>query len=151
MGKVPRCVLLPVATVLAAASPAPASDASSDAAAFERDCQAGRPAACDALARMHAEGRGVPRDVAHALQLHENSCDATRAQAIRVKAADVTRELCVRSLDADSCFALARMYEKGEGVDASADQAIALYARACQARHEAACGEEKRLRAQSRP
>jgi hypothetical protein len=91
-----------------------------------------------ALAQLYADGKGVPRD-------------AARAQALRTKSTDTTRELCVRGLDADSCFSLARMYEKGEGVDASAPQAIALYARACQAKHEVACGEEKRLRAESEP
>jgi uncharacterized protein len=86
-----------------------------------------RPWLLGELARLYAEGKGVPRDTA-------------RPHHLRVKAADTTRELCVLSLDADSCFSLAWMYEKGEGVDASASQAIVSYARACQARHEVARG-----------
>jgi uncharacterized protein len=90
------------------------------------------------LAQLYADGKGVPKD-------------AARAQELRAKAASTTRALCEGGLDPDSCFSLARMYEKGEGVEASAPQAIAFYGRACQAKHAVACGEEKRLRAGSQP
>jgi hypothetical protein len=40
---------------------------------------------------------------------------------------------------------------RGEGGEASAAQAIAVHARACEAKHEAACGEERRLRAATPP
>ncbi len=109
------------------------------AAEVQRACEHDtHPGLLGELAQLYADGKGVPQD-------------AGRAQELRVKAADTTRGLCVRGLDADSCFSLARMYEKGEGVEVSAAEAVALYARACQAKHEVACGEEKRLRAQSQP
>ncbi len=65
MPNAPSGNLLPVALVaLATALPTVGSLASDDAAALDRDCQAGSAAACDALARMYVQGRGVPRDAA---------------------------------------------------------------------------------------
>jgi TPR repeat protein len=108
------------------------------AVAVEKECAAGIHQLCGELARLYAEGKGVAKDPERARKLREGTAAATR-------------ELCERGRDADSCYALGGMYERGEGVERSGAQAIAFFGRACQARHGAACNEEKRLRQSGGP
>lgn len=75
-------------------------------------CEEGDPAACAALAGLHAVGRGVARDDAAARRLYDRACQAGRANA---------------------CSNLGYLLVNGRGGAADVDGGRALLARGCDA------------------
>jgi len=142
--------LVPVALVaLATALPTAGWPASDDAAALERDCRAGHAAACDALARMHDEGRGVPRDAARGLELHEKACEGGHLESCRSagvlleRTPGITpdparaRSFFEKACDGGNAAACGNLAVQVESQDN--DRALALYVRACDMGNVLAC------------
>ncbi len=134
---------------LATALPATISAAAGDAAVLERDCEAGHAAACDALARTYAEGRGVPRDLGRALQLHEKACEGGHLESCRSagvlleRTPGITpdparaRSLFERACDGGDAAGCGNLAVQVESQDK--DRALQLYVRACDMGNVLAC------------
>lgn len=123
-------------------------------------CSAKLGAACGNLAVMYRSGRGVAKDVRKATTLYSNSClynalSCDQLGAIYLvgegdlpadpaKALPLLNKGCEGGV-ATSCNNLGAAYGRGLGVTRDAEQAAALYKRACDAGLNDACINLKRL------
>ena len=87
-------------------------------ALYTRACDLGDGLGCTSLASMHADGRGVQKDLARARSLNDASC----------KTGNLT-----------GCTKLGLMLERGEGGDKDPDRAQKLFARGCEGGVRMAC------------
>jgi uncharacterized protein len=97
-------------------------------APYATACEAGRGDACRQLA-VAEEKLGA---------------SAARTHPLRTRAREILTPQCERGR-AWSCWHLARMYERGEGVSVDVDRAMQLDRRACEADHPASCADLGRM------
>jgi len=117
---------------------------------FDQGCKAGQGAACDALGKLLAEGRGVTADPARAETLYRRACDAGTAAGCAnlgavvagrgedTAAADLFRRACVDG-DVAGCSNLGVMYGLGRGVTKDLDRAGFLARWSCDGGDALAC------------
>ena len=90
----------------------------------ERDCSAGKPAACVSAGRSYEYGYGVAADPARAYTLYSRSCDLGYS---------------------GGCYNTALLRELGRGVPRDLDKARELYAKVCQMGSNTACDRAESL------
>lgn len=128
-----------------------AGDSARAIALFERGCEQNEAAACDAGARMHARGDGIPENDARAVDLHVRACELDHGEAcVEVgvpmlnygpRAAE-GRALLVRGCKgghAVSCSFLAASYQQGLGGPVDLVAAARTFARSCELGYALAC------------
>jgi TPR repeat protein len=84
---------------------------------YGRACDANYGPGCDNLAWLYLRGRGVPRDLPHAMTLFLAAFDASRLA-------------CARG-DGSGCLLAGEMLLDGRGVTEDPDQAVAMFRLAC--------------------
>jgi TPR repeat protein len=94
---------------------------------YGRACDANYGPGCDNLAWLYLHGRGVPRDLPHAMTLFMAAFDASNLA-------------CGRG-DGNGCLLAGEMLRDGRGVAEDADEALAMFRRACAAGEPRGCEE----------
>ena len=90
-------------------------------ASYKGACDRGEPTACARIAFIYRRGKGKRRSRAPAAEFYGKTCDVGAA---------------------DECNELGYMYVTGRsGVAADERRALALFRRACDARHATGCGD----------
>ena len=138
-------------------------DAAAAAAAFKRGCDLKYQVACYEYAERLRNGEGVLKDEAAALKLDIATCARRSAPACTAAckaghkpscssgADDAATEIanekhfCEEIGETTNCYALARRYEKGDGVEKDIVHATRLYEIACRSGLQAACAAQARL------
>jgi TPR repeat protein len=123
-------LMLLAATLLSVLVPllpdAPPAQPAAEVTRLIQGCKDGKGPDCGKLARMYAEGTGVPKD-------------ADRAVALRVRACDLGEPA--------ECLAAGRTLANGDGVARDLSRALDLLATACDAKVAGACDELASARA----
>lgn len=119
---------------------------------FERGCQQGEAAACNAAARIHAIGAGVPEDDPRAIALFVRACELGHWPACGIggpmiesqsRAAE-GRVLLARGCEgghAQSCNNLAVAYERGLGGAVDLPASSRAFGRSCELGNAVACAQ----------
>jgi TPR repeat protein len=119
-------------------------------------CAGGEAEGCAKLGDTYEQGRGVPKDLAHAAQLFKQACDGGDARGCTnlgvmyykgegvprdlARAAELYKQAC-NGGDALGCTNLGVMYYKGQGVAKDLARARELYQRACDGGNALGCAK----------
>ena len=100
---------------------------------YRRSCDGGGVdgKGCYNLAYSHLRGEGVSQDRARAMELFRSACNSGSAEGCMILKTPESKQFGCDGGDAESCFDLALLYDKGEGVGQDHARAAKLYEQAC--------------------